>query len=185
MIGSRPVPHLSRHRHLHPADGTCLMEWVSILAGEDFSDSPGCTHPLLAYLARIVNDTVDETARQHLIRWAPSLTGAAGHGYLTSRRIVAACATVAVDAGVGDRRIRRAASAETGTMDGARGRGISAIGDRWYRRGPARHLLNHVARRIMSLPPADRDQTMCLVLEAAIVVTTGHRPAAAPRRASR
>ena len=44
--------HASRGKHLNATDGTCLMELVSVLAGEPFTDQPSCVHPTLAALAR-------------------------------------------------------------------------------------------------------------------------------------
>jgi hypothetical protein len=50
------VPVLSRGKHRNPRKGACFMELASFLAGEAWSDHPACTHPLLAGLARLVND---------------------------------------------------------------------------------------------------------------------------------
>lgn len=70
------LPVLSAGHHRDPRDGGCLMEWVSLLAGERWSDHPACTHRLLAHLARSVNDRVSDAARPALIHLLPSLTGA-------------------------------------------------------------------------------------------------------------
>lgn len=66
------------HRGLRSgsASGSCLMEYVSVLAGERFSDLPGCTHPAVAALAWKINDEVGALARQQLLRRAPVLVGA-------------------------------------------------------------------------------------------------------------
>lgn len=61
--------------HLSPEDGACLMEWVSVLAGEPWSDAPATTHPLLAHLGRLVNDAMTPIGRQALIPLAPRLKG--------------------------------------------------------------------------------------------------------------
>ena len=53
------MPVLSRGGHRSPRKGACFMELASFLAGEPWSDHPSCTHPLLASLARDVNDHVD------------------------------------------------------------------------------------------------------------------------------
>ena len=50
------VPILSRGKHRSPRKGACFMEMASYLAGERWSDHPRCTHPLLASVARLVND---------------------------------------------------------------------------------------------------------------------------------
>jgi len=51
------------------------MEMASFLAGERWSDHPACTHPLLANLARLVNDHVDDELRPRLIPLIPSVIG--------------------------------------------------------------------------------------------------------------
>jgi hypothetical protein len=51
------------------------MEMASYLAGERWSDHPACTHPLLATLARDVNDHVSDAARSRLVPLIPSVIG--------------------------------------------------------------------------------------------------------------
>ena len=70
------LPVLSAGHHRDPHDGGCLMEWASLLAGERWSDHPACTHPLLAHLARSVNDRVSDASRGALMHLLPMLTGA-------------------------------------------------------------------------------------------------------------
>ncbi len=43
------------------------MEYVSLLSGEEWSDRPECTHPLLAHEARTTNDLLRESDRSLLI----------------------------------------------------------------------------------------------------------------------
>jgi hypothetical protein len=43
------------------------MEYVSVLAGEAWSDRPVCTHPRLAAVARFVNDTLEDEHRSLLV----------------------------------------------------------------------------------------------------------------------
>ena len=50
------LPVLSRGKHRNPRKGACFMELASYLAGERWSDHPACTHPLLAAIARLVNE---------------------------------------------------------------------------------------------------------------------------------
>jgi hypothetical protein len=69
------IPELSRGKHRSPRKGACFMEMVSFLAGERWSDHPACTHPLLAALARLVNDHTSDASRRHLIELAPSMIG--------------------------------------------------------------------------------------------------------------
>ena len=67
------VPVLSRGKHRNARRGACFMEMASFLAGERWSDHPSCTHPLLAGLARLVNDTVSDPWRPRLIPLIPSV----------------------------------------------------------------------------------------------------------------
>jgi hypothetical protein len=54
------------------------MELASFLAGEPWSDHPSCTHPLLASLARDVNDHVGDDARNRLAPLIPEVIGLNG-----------------------------------------------------------------------------------------------------------
>jgi hypothetical protein len=69
------VPVLSRGKHRNPRKGACFMEYASFLAGEDWSDHPACTHPLLAAIARHVNDCTTDAARSRLAPLIPSVIG--------------------------------------------------------------------------------------------------------------
>jgi hypothetical protein len=42
------------------------MELASLVAGEPWSDHPACVHPVLAAVARGVNDAVTEASRPRL-----------------------------------------------------------------------------------------------------------------------
>lgn len=72
------MPVLSRGKHRSPKKGACFMELASFLAGEAWSDHPGCTHPLLASMARDVNDHVDDFARSRLVPLIPEVIGLNG-----------------------------------------------------------------------------------------------------------
>src|SRR5262245_32928804 len=54
------VPALTRGKHRNPRKGACFMELASYLAGERWSDHPRRPHPLLRYLARLVNDPTSD-----------------------------------------------------------------------------------------------------------------------------
>jgi|SRR5690625_1339506 len=69
------LPMLARGKHRHPRRGACFMELASFLAGERWSDRPACTHPLLAHLARLVNDLTSDDARPRLAVMVPSVIG--------------------------------------------------------------------------------------------------------------
>ena len=51
------------------------MELASFVAGERWSDHPACTHPLLASLARLVNDTTSDAGRARLAPLVPDVIG--------------------------------------------------------------------------------------------------------------
>ena len=63
------IPNLTLSKGAHaPGDGEAsLMEHVSLLAGEEWSDHPACTHPVLASVARDVNDRLPDDERQVLV----------------------------------------------------------------------------------------------------------------------
>lgn len=69
------LPVLSRGKHRNPRKGACFMEYASYLAGERWSDQPACTHPLLAALARHVNDFTTDAGRPRLAEMVPSVIG--------------------------------------------------------------------------------------------------------------
>ena len=72
------VPVLSAGRHRNPRKGACFMEMASFLAGERWSDHPSCTHPLLASLARLVNDSLGDADRPRLLTLIPDVVGLTG-----------------------------------------------------------------------------------------------------------
>tara|TARA_R110000868_G_scaffold411756_1_gene709035 strand:- start:72678 stop:73376 length:699 start_codon:yes stop_codon:yes gene_type:complete len=79
------LPNLSRGRHFTPRSGACFMEFASFLAGERWSDHPKCTDPVLAAMARGVNDLVDDEHRSQLIHDIPRVVGARGDDVLGLR----------------------------------------------------------------------------------------------------
>ncbi|WP_270888700.1 hypothetical protein [Pedococcus sp. 5OH_020] len=69
------VPVLSAGRHRNARKGACFMEMASFLAGERWSDHPTCTHPLLASLARLVNDSLSDDDRPRIAGFIPDVVG--------------------------------------------------------------------------------------------------------------
>jgi hypothetical protein len=98
------IPLLSRGRHRTPRRGACFMEFASVLAGERWSDHPSCTHPLLAYLARLVNDHTSDDGRQQLARLIPSVVGRRGNDRTWLTIAVAVAAQNILDAPEGTQR---------------------------------------------------------------------------------
>jgi hypothetical protein len=90
------VPVLSPGKHRNPRRGACFMELASYLAGERWSDHPACTHPLLAALARDVNDYTSDAARGRLVALIPSVIGLTGDDLHIDARIALMCARTAL-----------------------------------------------------------------------------------------
>jgi hypothetical protein len=61
------LPTLSSGSHDAEQGEACVMEYVSLLAGEQWSDRPDCTHPLLAHEARTTNDLLRDGDRPRLV----------------------------------------------------------------------------------------------------------------------
>jgi hypothetical protein len=76
---SRPISHqtirLARGRHATPADGACVMELASMLAGERFTDHPRAVCRVIAAFLRSYNDSIDDVRRQDLLRCAAEVVG--------------------------------------------------------------------------------------------------------------
>lgn len=51
------------------------MEYISFLAGEEWTDHPACVHPHIATAARGINDALDDDERQRLLPLLPRLMG--------------------------------------------------------------------------------------------------------------
>jgi len=90
------VPQLSRGKHRSPRKGACFMELASYLAGERWSDRPSCTHPLLAALARLVNDHTSDAGRGDLAPLVPSVIGLRTDDPCADVRIALRAATAAL-----------------------------------------------------------------------------------------
>ncbi|WP_433019539.1 hypothetical protein [Kribbella sp. CA-294648] len=94
--GPTVLPILSRGRHRHPGKGACFMEYASLLAGTTWSDQPDCTHPLLALIAREVNDETSNPGRAHLVPLIPSVIGLKPSDPRVSPALVACCVPLVV-----------------------------------------------------------------------------------------
>lgn len=96
------MPILSKGAHTSPTEGACVMELVSYLAGEEWSDSPACTHPVLAMMARRVNDRLPDSERHVLVPLIGRLFGTAApadehEAHVLSVRLAAWCARQVLD----------------------------------------------------------------------------------------
>src|SRR3954466_7028969 len=110
------LPILDAGRHRSPRHGACLMEYTSVLAGERFRDSPSCTDPVPAAappgypdpgpaaVARAVNDSSGEAARQRIAPYAGDLTTTHGADVEVQLGIVRRCVLTALRTADGTRR---------------------------------------------------------------------------------
>jgi hypothetical protein len=97
------VPILSRGKHRSPRKGACFMEFASLLAGERWSDHPACTHPLLAAVARHVNDYTSDAGRARLAELIPSVIGLTGEDLHIDARIALGSARLALPVAAAER----------------------------------------------------------------------------------
>lgn len=104
------LPMLSRGGHRNPAEGACLMEYVSQLAGEGFSDQPRCTDPVIAAVARQVNDHTSDAARPRLAVLAPDLAAVRRIDPRLVPAVAAHCARLALQRDPDSRWLQRMAS---------------------------------------------------------------------------
>src|SRR5438552_15465545 len=66
---------LRRGRHSHPCHGGCLLETAAVLIGGRWTDAPAGVDPLLATVARAVNDCTSDARRGALLAFTPWLIG--------------------------------------------------------------------------------------------------------------
>lgn len=90
------LPILSRGKHRSPRKGACFMELASYLAGERWSDHPACTHPLVAAVARGVNDCTPDESRPRLAVLIPSVIGLTSDDAHVDVGVALRCATTAL-----------------------------------------------------------------------------------------
>ena len=81
-----PTFKLARGSHNGPIEGMCIMELVSFMAGEPFSDKPDCADPVIATLLVHLNDSVPDDDRQRLLPFYSRVLGSRGTGADSDRR---------------------------------------------------------------------------------------------------
>lgn len=177
---------LSPGTHLSPEDGTCLMEAVSVAAHQPWSDAPVCTHPLVAHLARLVNDAMSGAGRQRLTDLVPDLM-AAGPGdpataALVSARVAAVCTQRALRYRstallmhlhhvAADQLERERCLHGPDPVPSVRLR-------RWlFARGPAARGVEAAVAACLRLPGPDRDTALLGLLRAGLAAVVGPAPA--------
>lgn len=104
------MPVLSAGKHRNPRKGACFMELAAFLAGERWSDHPRCTHPLLAALARSVNDLTSDTNRSRLAPLIPQVIGLTGDDIRIDAVIALQCARRALPVASAERQCALAVS---------------------------------------------------------------------------
>ena len=77
---------LDKGSHKSPDDGMCIMEAVSLMAGENFTDAPSCTSPVIRAFMIAWNDCLGDDDRQQLKCYIPRLIGTAGSPAVPIRR---------------------------------------------------------------------------------------------------
>lgn len=153
--------------HLVPSDGACLMESVSVVAGLTWSDNPPCTHPLLAHVARLVNDMMSGAGRQQLVSRVARLATATSAAPETYPRIALACLTVAVE-----RRptpwVIILTRVTTNRLQGAAPSAGGRLREATYRWGPAWRAVEAAVAAVSSLAPVERDDALVRMLDASL-----------------
>lgn len=165
--------HLDVGAHLSPDEGACLMEAVSAAAGEPWSDAPACSHPLVAHVARLVNDAVGDRARDELLALVPVLAAPSRRDPATYAEVAHACTDYALGFNrslllvhlhhVTARQLRPA-SAGRGT-DGRR-----LMPRAWFRHGPAFRAVEASVAACVGLPADERDRRLTALLRRAVRV---------------
>lgn len=202
------VPVLSSGRHRNPRKGACFMEFASYLAGERWSDHPKCTHPLLASLARMVNDSVPDAERSRLVPLVPDVVGLVGDDVLVDLAIATRAAAAAIPVapvarqnvlGVGllscDRMLAQSDSVQAGRLRGMirgafraapdaeawarRYAPESRVSERTFRRQTAPHIVAYAVEGIAVACVPDAPARLVALLEECIAETAALTRAAA------
>jgi hypothetical protein len=104
------------------------MEFASYLAGERWSDHPACTHPLLAQLARQVNDRIGDAERQRLITLIPLVVGRRGDEHTWVQLPVAVAASTILNVPEATQRVLAAGLLQAEQLCAAAGPDLAATG---------------------------------------------------------
>lgn len=162
------VLELKKGTHETPDAGICLMEYVSLLAGDKFTDRPGCSDGYLAWLARRVNDTVSDELRAQLVARAPALLDTrqprdAGSSFSGQGVVLRAIATEGLRHAPDDRVFRRY---QRGTLPTGRSSRWAGYSPRWNQRYVFVTARDALFFRLCSVVPASgRDLRMIAMLD--------------------
>jgi hypothetical protein len=185
---------LGRGRHASPGIRGCLMELASVLAGETWSDHPASVQPVLAAVARLVNDRVSEQDRARLQQLVPAMIGTATDDIDSYARLVLICSTTALneervhshpevraEVESAQRKARRALSAPTGAFI-TRLLPSSPMAQRWYRRTAVRQAALSAAA--MAGPAPADSVALCELLRACVLALRREPEVASTPRAA-
>ena len=78
MTPTHQTVRLERGRHSSPADGACVMELASMLAGEPFTDRPRAVCPVIGEFLRTYNDALPPPQLDDLYEYAARVVGTRG-----------------------------------------------------------------------------------------------------------
>ena len=95
---SHQTVRLASGRHRSPAEGACVMELASMLAGEPFSDRPRSVSAVIGGFLRTYNDGLDDERRQDLYAYAAEVVGTSDPA-VAERRRLELCLAFAGDGG--------------------------------------------------------------------------------------
>lgn len=85
------LPSLDQGSHSANSGQACIMEYVSVMSGEDFTDAPACTHPVLGHLSRRVFDMMSSNeARYTMVPFIGRLFGTVPPEDAAERKVLAA-----------------------------------------------------------------------------------------------
>ncbi len=77
---------LAKGAHISPEEGACLMEAVSYVAGEKWSDHPACASTVISDFMRVWNDDLNDEDRQMLKYLIPRLVNSVGTAEIETQR---------------------------------------------------------------------------------------------------
>jgi len=124
----------------------CVLELVSKLAREPWTDRPACVHPVLGSIARMIHDNSTKAGRRELLPLAPAFLETAEPGIERSARLVALCVATARTS------TADLASGERGRLARAHQTALYLLGTAPAPGGPARWWLPALDRVALSEP---------------------------------
>lgn len=72
------LPSLAKGAHAEGVGKACVMEYISVITGDKWTDQPDCTNLVVAKAAQSVNDHLTDSERQMILPFIHRLTAAGG-----------------------------------------------------------------------------------------------------------